>query len=412
MAEARDRRLANLARLGLVGGPGETARLLAAAWKAAVPPPQCLGPEERALARVHSLLGPVEDPLWAPATREAYERALGDSRLWHEANRGLLAAQGRVREGEGLGVYLQGLAEDISGEALWRRGKALLRVLSPLLGEQEARDVWGRLRVLRREANKLHPPRAGGATPISLQDLAALWGRAQESALPPSQREAPDILAVAFATVSRAGEIAALELQDVAEDGSWVRVRPKTSAATWRRLVKRVDDAPGLPARSLVKAYRLRAANRGQRLLWEDEERGGVRPTASISSALKDAARALGFGGRVTAHSARKGAALEALFAGAPLPVIQAFGGWARVDTLQAYLAEGVRRASSVLQVVLGGRGEEKEEKKGKEETERDGLRKSCRAAALRSLVGAPEEPGRPLEEEVAASVWLSSLAV
>ena len=79
------------------------------------------------------------------------------------------------------------------------------------------------------------------------------------------------------------------------------------------------------------------------------------------------------------------------------------------MDTLQAYLAEGVRRASSVLQVVLGGRGEEKEEKKGKEETERDGLRKSCRAAALRSLVGAPEEPGRPLEEEICLLTRLAS---
>ena len=264
---------------------------------------------------------------------------------------------------------MQGLAEDISGEALWRRGKALLRVFASLLGEQGVQEVWGRLRVLRREANKLHPPRAGGATPISLQDLAALWGRAQESALPLNQREALDILAVAFATVSRAGEIAALELQDVAEDGSWVRVRPKTSAATWRRLVKRVDDAPGLPARSLVKAYRLKAVQKGRALLWEDEGAGGVRSTASISGALMDAARALGFEGRVSAHSARKGAALEALFAGAPLPVIQAFGGWARVDTLQAYLAEGVRRSSSVLQVVLGGQGErEKKERRRREE--------------------------------------------
>ena len=77
-------------------------------------------------------------------------------------------------------------------------------------------------------------------------------------------------------------------------------------------------------------------------------------------------AEALGYEGRVSAHSARKGSALEALFAGAPLPVIQAFGGWARADTLQAYLAEGVRRASSVLQIVLGAEGSKGEGGEGK----------------------------------------------
>ena len=108
---------------------------------------------------------------------------------------------------------MQGLAEDVSGEALWKRGKTLLRVFAPLLGEQERGDIWGRLRILRREANKRHPPRTSGATPIGFAELAELWGRAQKAALPHNQREALDILAVAFATVSRAGEIAALELQ-------------------------------------------------------------------------------------------------------------------------------------------------------------------------------------------------------
>ena len=46
---------------------------------------------------------------------------------------------------------------------------------------------------------------------------------------------------------------------------------------------------------------------------------------------------------------------MEALFAGAPIPVIQAYGGWARGDTLQFYLAEAVRRSTSVFQVVLKG---------------------------------------------------------
>ena len=139
---------------------------------------------------------------------------------------------------------------------------------------------------------------------------------------------------MAFATVSRGIEIASLGVEDVAQDGSWVRVRPKTWAATWRRLLKRVDNAPGLPVRDILKTYRSRALRRGSSLLWGAGERAsGVWGTDAISRALAGAARALGFKQRVSAHSGRKGAAIEALFAGAPLPVIQAFGD-GRVSTL------------------------------------------------------------------------------
>ena len=174
-----------------------------------------------------------------------------------------------------------------------------------------------------------------------------------------------DILVVAFATVSRGFEIASLTTEDVAKDGSWVRVRPKPWAATWKRLLKRVDDAPGLPVRAILMAYRQRAMKRGLSLLWGlGDGASGVWRTEAISKALAATASSLGFNLRVSAHSGRKGAALEALFAGAPMPVIQAFGGWKRLDTLQAYLAEGVRRSSSVFQVVLGDRGRKEERRK------------------------------------------------
>ena len=82
-------------------------------------------------------------------------------------------------------------------------------------------------------------------------------------------------------------EIAALELQDVAEDGSWVGVRPKTSAATWRRMEKRVDNAPGLPARELVRFYRQDAAKHKRSLLWEDEGSGGYAQHKQYQSHLR-----------------------------------------------------------------------------------------------------------------------------
>ena len=181
---------------------------------------------------------------------------------------------------------MQGLAEDISGEALWRRGKALLRVFAPHLEEGQGEELFLHLRVLRREANRRHPPRTQAASPTSLGALRWLWGEAQRKVLPARQREALEILAVAFATVSRAGEVVALELHDVAEDGSWVRVRPKISAATWRRLSKKVDNAPGLPVRGMLVKRREMAARRGRLLLYPDEG-GGVRTTAASRRRLE-----------------------------------------------------------------------------------------------------------------------------
>lgn len=183
------RQKADVARVSMVGGIGETASFLAAAWKAAVPSLRGMGAEERALARLHSLLDPSADPLWAPKTRERYEGALRDFLLWQEDNRELLSGRGRLRGAEGLRVYLQGIAADISGEALWKRGKLLLRVLSSQLGSEGEEELRGTLRVWRRDANILHPPKTGAASPISLEALRELGGERRESFCLPISRK-------------------------------------------------------------------------------------------------------------------------------------------------------------------------------------------------------------------------------
>lgn len=125
--------------------------------------------------------------------------------------------------------------------------------------------------------------------------------------------------------------------------------------------LKKGRQRPGTPSEGHSKDLQIEGFETRSSLLWGAGERAsGVWGTDAISRALADAAKALGFKQRVSAHSGRKGAAIEALFAGAPLPVIQAFGGWKSVDTLQSRLAEGVRRSSSVFQVVLGDRREDK----------------------------------------------------
>ena len=168
-------------------GIGETASFLASAWKAAVPSLRGMGAEERALARLHSLLDPSADPLWAPKTRERYEGALRDFLLWQEDNRELLSGRRRLRGAEGLRVYLQGIAEDMSGEALWKRGKLLLRVLSSQLGGEGEEELRETLRVWRRDANILHPPKTGAASPISLEAPRKLRRRAERSPLSSSR---------------------------------------------------------------------------------------------------------------------------------------------------------------------------------------------------------------------------------
>ena len=87
------------------------------------------------------------------------------------------------------------------------------------------------------------------------------------------------------------------------------------------------------------------------------EKRGRPPSTASVTERLKRLTRKLGLAARITAHSARKGAAIEALLAGVPIPVIQALGGWRSADTLQAYVGEAVRRTIPLLR--FWGRGEE-----------------------------------------------------
>ena len=56
----------------------------------------------------------------------------------------------------------------------------------------------------------------------------------------------------------------------------------------------------------------------------------------------------------VTAHSARKGAATEAILAGVPLVVIKALGYWSQLDTLEKYVGDSGRRQVGLLPILAG----------------------------------------------------------
>ena len=184
-----------------------------------------------------------------------------------------------------------------------------------------------------------------------------LMARAHGTKLSRSERQALDIFVLAFATVSRVGEIASLEVRHVAPDGEHLALRPKTGARTWQRLVKRVANTPSLRAADILWRRREEARRGGFRFVFRSG-RDWPPSTASITGHLRDVTRRLGIPARVTAHSARKGTAVEALLAGVPLPVIQALGGWRDINTLQAYIGEAVRRTTSLLYDLEGtGRG-------------------------------------------------------
>lgn len=249
------------------------------------------------------------------------------------------------------------MAERVSGEALRSNAHSLLRTLEGQLGSRREAEIRALLPLWRRDANMRQPPRQQAAAAVSWRTLKRLVARAQGARLSRSERQALDIFVLAFATVSRVGEIAALEVEHVAPDGGHLTLRPKTGARTWRRLVKRVANTPSLRAADMLWRRREEARRGGFRFVFRS---GGDKPpsTASSTGHLRDVTRRLGIPARVTAHSARKGAAVEALLAGTPLPVIQALGGWRDINTLQAYIGEAVRRTTSLLHNLEGtGRG-------------------------------------------------------
>lgn len=196
-----------------------------------------LGQAERAQSRVDCLLAATRDPLWAPSTAEKHRRTLLRFLCWQEA-RGLAPGKGGAGEARGLRDYLQHLAHVVSGEALHANARSLLRTLGPHISPKQEARIEAELLVLRRDANKRHPPRQQAADPISVEALRELWARAGKSRLSQKERQALDIFLVAFATVSRVGEVAALGVEHVAPEGTWVALRPKTGARTWERLLE------------------------------------------------------------------------------------------------------------------------------------------------------------------------------
>lgn len=220
------------------------------------------------------------------------------------------------------------------------------------------------LPILRRDANKMHPPRQKAAEAVKLDTIRRLVRRAKEERLTSREAQVLDIFVAAFATMSRVGEVTTLETSNVSADGGTISIRPKQGARTWQRLTKRVSNLHGLRAAERLERRRKEAMKKGRLLLFPGRS-GKPLATATVTRHLKKLARRLGVEGRISSHSARKGAAIEAVLAGVPLPVVQALGGWKDINTLQAYIGEGLRRSVPLLDI-LKRHKEEGRSKKGR----------------------------------------------
>ena len=213
------------------------------------------------------------------------------------------------------------------------------------LHSHESEQLEQRVQLLRRDANIKHPVKYRAADAIRLEDLNEIMAQIQYAKLSYKEQIAMEILCVAFATMSRVAEISVLTIDDIYDGGTTISIRPKTYAKTCKRQVKKLTDVGFIRAATFVKQRRNTAIRKGCRLLFSAKENADKPMSSStVSNLLRRIMKKIRSTKRVTAHSARKGAAVEALLSGLPIVTIQSFGGWQDMRTLERYLGDSVRR--------------------------------------------------------------------
>lgn len=310
--------------------------------------------KERALARLDGIFGPVKNPLWAERTRAKHEGILFRFLLWQEEHK-LVSRRGNSSRTEdaarGLRRYVYSLAKRLSGEALVSNARSLLTSLRGLVNKNKEMVIRAELPILRKKANKRNPPRTRAADPIRLKSLRKLIKLAEQEGLTNLERQALDIFLVAFVTMSRVEEIRTLKVSHVSPKCDTISIRPKMKAGTELRITKFVTNTPGLKAVDILRKYKEEAIEQGRRNLFKGIK-GKPPETPEITRMLKKVTDKLKMDERITSHSARKGAAVEAVLAGVPFPVIQALGDWKDINSLQSYIGDSIRKSTALLGIL------------------------------------------------------------
>ena len=166
----------------------------ALAWNA-----NCVGAEEFASQRVECILNSYGKAWWATKTRVKYLGILREFVRWQVKRFGMLE---RKEETRGMREFIGSLSSISSGETLNVKVRGLINIFEDSLSEKFKKELEEEVCLLRREANKGHPPREKAATPVSLSMLRSIMQRAPYSKLS-AARGKRWIFCVAFATMSR-----------------------------------------------------------------------------------------------------------------------------------------------------------------------------------------------------------------
>lgn len=313
--------------------------------------------EEQTRSLVDGVFNTHKDALWAERTESRYRSIARGFIGWYLTYVGRNGEKELEEEMETMarkiGVYLETIATSISGENLNMTGKILMKLFGAHLTDIDKKTLETLLKRLRRLANQRNPPANRAADALRLEDLHNILESPKYPRLSRYEKEAVDILVVAFATLSRVAEITSLTIRDVSEDGHHISVRTKTQAATCIRHVKYVSDALGLYPTRVLRSQRTDAILHGRTLLYSARAGEDVPIGSSeVTRALKQVTETMGMSCRITAHSGRKGAAVAALLAGAPIVMIQSLGLWRCIDSMQAYLGEALRQGFCVLDLL------------------------------------------------------------
>ena len=251
-------------------------------------------------------------------------------------------------------AYLRWLALNASGSNVENTARCLKRVYGDEMSPLEKRNFKGLVITLAQEANMRNPPVFRAADALPGRVLVDLVERAAGlKGLLPIESIALDALVVAFATLSRTGEILQLCVEDVEEEGKFIRVVTKTDAVTKQSHIKAVEDGYGLRPVGVLKRRRHLALQRGRPYLFPSTRNPGTHmDSKEATHGLQLLTRHCAVRQRITCHSARKGAATEAVLAGIPLVVVQGYGLWKGPSSLEKYVGEVFRQRYPFLQTL------------------------------------------------------------
>lgn len=201
-----------------------------------------MGTKEWASACVDSLFDRYPNKVLGDKTLRIYKECLVNFLLWWAEEHG--GSHGEIEDfkTEDALQYAQCLAGSTSGENLYVQGKTISNFLFGKESSQEREEVSQQIVKLGRDVDTANPQKRKVASPLTIEDIVELESFARHGKITQIERQALDVLIVAFASMSRVGEIANPRLQDVDPCGTHVGIQAKTDAATGKRMVKKASD--------------------------------------------------------------------------------------------------------------------------------------------------------------------------